>query len=198
MADLGGCSRHTIQSIEISRVVLSARIAAKISTATGIDLAWLMSGDSRAPMINAAGEPYTHADFEQRQTNRKAPDAAHYKWRELQLGVAFDLLHRELAANRRKSKDAVNEFMDRVEGFLKSELRRLPKLEDTIFGERRRAKEAALKSGRIMALQFLTPFDMKPLQRGREKLGQVVAAFTSRQTRQARRQTRRVKSDKRV
>ena len=196
MAELGGCSRHTVQSIEIGRVVLSARIAAKISATTGCDLSWLMGGDSRAPMINVASEPYTHADFEQRQTNREEPDASHYRWRELQLGVGFDLHLRELAAWRRKGKDAVNEFMQRVEDFHKAELRKLRKLEDTVFGERRRAKEAALKTGRIMALHFLTPFDMKPLLRGRENLGQAVAAFTSRKTRQARRQTRRVKSDK--
>jgi transcriptional regulator with XRE-family HTH domain len=195
MADLGGCSRHTVQSIEIGRVVLSARIASKISTSTGIDLAWLMSND-RAPMITSASEEYTISEFQRRQTNRVAPDAAHYKWRELQLAGAFDMMHRLLAANRLKGKDAVNEFMDRVENSLKAELKRLPRLEDRILGERRRAKEAALRTGRIMALHFLTPFDMKPLLRGRERLGQAVAAFTSRQTRQARRQTRRVKSDK--
>jgi transcriptional regulator with XRE-family HTH domain len=194
MGDVGSCSRHTVQSIEIGRVVLSARIAAKISESTNIDPSWLTSDDPGAPMTNVAGEAYTISEFERRRTNRVAPDAAHYKWRELQLGVAFDMTHRLLAANRLKGKDAVNEFMDRVENFLKAELKRLPRLEDRILGERRRAKEAALRTGRIMALQFLTPFDMRPLLRVREKIGQNIAAFTSRQPRQARRQAKRIKS----
>ena len=186
-----------IQSAEIGRKPLSVAIASRISESTNIDLSWLMSDDPRAPMINTAGEPYSYdADFKAKQTNPSAPDASHYRWRELQLGVAFDLHLRELAAWRRKGQEAVKAYMERVEDFHKAELKLLPRLEDCVFGERRRAKEAALKTGKVITLQFLTPFDMRPLLRGREKLGQAVAAFTSRQTRQARRQTRRVKSDK--
>jgi transcriptional regulator with XRE-family HTH domain len=196
MAIHGSCSPAMIQSAEIGRKPLSVAIAFKVSESTGIDFAWLMSDDPRAPMITSAGEEYTISEFERRQTNRVAPGATHYRWRELQIGLALDFLYRLLGANRLKGKEAVHGYMQRLEGFIKSELKRLPMLEDRVFGEIRRAKEAAAFTGRIRALQFLTPFDMKPLQRGREKLGQSIAAFTSRQTRQARRQTGRVKSDK--
>lgn len=179
MGDLGGCSRHMIQSAEIGRLALSAKIASKISESTGIDLAWLTNNDPAAPMINHAGEEYTYADFERRRTNASAPDASHYRWRELQLGVVFDLLHRLLAASRLKGKDAVDGFMERLEEFLRSELGRHVRLEDAVHGERRRANEAALKTGRIIALGLLTPSDLKPLKRGRERLGQAIAAFTA-------------------
>jgi transcriptional regulator with XRE-family HTH domain len=187
MADRGACSPAMIQSVEIGRKPLSVAIASQISESTNIDLAWLMSDDPRAPMINTAGEPYSYdADFKQR--HRVAPDAAHYRWRELQLGVDFDLHLRELAAWRRKGKEAVEAYMQRCADFHKAELKLLPKLEDTIHGERRRAKEAALlKTGRIIPLGDLTPSDMKPLQRGREKLAQSIAAFTAREARKARR-----------
>ena len=145
-------------------------------------------------MINQAGAAYDYdADFKSRQTNRSAPDESHHRWRELQLGVGFDLLHRLLAANRPKGADAVKEFMEDFEAFLKEQLKEHVKLEDTIFGERRRATEAALKSGTIIALCFLTPFDLKPLRRGREKLAQAIAAFTSGQARQPWRKSRRIK-----
>jgi hypothetical protein len=196
MADFGGCSAAMIQSSEIGRRPLSTRIASKISQRTGVDLAWLMSNDPTAPMINDAGEEYTSADFERQKVNLRGPDARHYRWRELQLADGFDLLYRLLAANRLKGKDAVNEFMEDFEDFLKAELKKHVKLEDTVYGERRRAKEAALKTGRIIALGFLTPFDLKPLRRGRERLGRAIAAFTSGQARQPWRQPQRIKSEK--
>ena len=57
MADLGDCSRHIVQSVEIGRLPLSVRaLATKLSQRTGVDLAWLMNNDSAAPIINHAGE----------------------------------------------------------------------------------------------------------------------------------------------
>lgn len=186
MGDHGGCSRHTIQSCEIGRVVLSPRIATKISLTTGIDSTWLMNNNPSAPMINASGEPYRYeVDFQPRQRNRKAPDASHYRWRELQLGVALDFFYRLLAANRRKGKEAVDGFMEELERFIKTQLKKHVKLEDAVYGERRRAQEAARKTGGIIPLGFLTPADMKPLQRGREKLGK--ASLRSRHGKRAKR-----------
>jgi hypothetical protein len=182
------------QSAEMGRRPLSTRIALNISQRTGVDLAWLTNNNPAAPLIDHAGEVYSRAAFEwRRQTKARAPDASHYRWRELQLGAAFDLLYRLLAASRPKGKDTVDGFMQRLENFIKTELEKHVKLEDAIYGERRRAQEAASKTGRIMALGLLTPFDLKPLKRGRARLGQAMAAFTSRPL-----QPRRVKSDKRV
>jgi transcriptional regulator with XRE-family HTH domain len=178
MGALVDCSQHMICSIEIGRLPLSTRLASRISQSTEIDLTWLTNGDSTAPMIDHAGRPYSYQTFERRKTNRPAPDESHYRWRELQLGVGFDHLHRILAASR--VKGTTKEFMDRVEGFIKTELSHHVRLEDAIFGERRRASQAASKSGRIIALGLLTPFDEKPFRRGRERLGQAIAAFTAR------------------
>jgi len=83
------------------------------------------------------------------------------------------------------------DFMDQLEDFIKDELKKHIKLEDAIFGEHRRAKEEAHKSGRI-ASGFLTPFGVEPFKRGRERLGRAMAAFTARQSRKA----QRPKSDK--
>ena len=169
-----------IQSIEIGRLQLSTRIASKLSESTGIDLAWLTNGDPTAPMIDRAGHAYARETGERQKTNRRAPDASHYRWRELQLAIGFDLLHRLLAASRLKGKDDGDGFMERFEKFIKSELSHHVRLEDAVYGERRRATEAARKSGKIIALGFLTPFDDKPFRRGRERLGQALAAFTAR------------------
>jgi hypothetical protein len=74
-------------------------------------------------MINQAGDEYSHADFErQKATDLNSPDASHYRWRELQLATAFDLLHRLLKASRREGKDVVDEFMEDFEDFLKRSL----------------------------------------------------------------------------
>jgi hypothetical protein len=158
-------------------------------------LAWLTTNDPGARMVTPGGDDYTREVFE-RQTKAGGPDEAHYRWRELQLAVAFDLLYRLLAAWRLKGKDAVRAFIGRLERFLKDELKTLIKLQDTVYGERRRAEEAARKTaGKITALEFLTPFDLKPLRRVREKVGQAIAAFTAQQVRQVR-QTRWIKSKK--
>ena len=70
--------------------------------------------------------------------------------------------------------------MDRVEKFIISELDHHIALQDTVYGERRRANKAALKTGRVIVLQLLTPSGPEPFRRGRERLGQAIAAFTAR------------------
>ena len=176
LAELGKCSRHLIQSVEIGRTRLSTKIASRLSENCGVDFAWLTSDDSTAP-IDHAGRPYSSETFERRKINRRAPDASHYRWRQLQLGTGFDLLHRLLAANRLKGKDDVDGFMERFEKFIKTELSHHVRLEDAVYGERRRATEAARKKGKIIALGLLTPFDDKPFRRGRERLGAALAAL---------------------
>jgi transcriptional regulator with XRE-family HTH domain len=115
MGDLGGCSRHLIQSIEIGRLQLSTRIASKLSENCGVDLAWLTNGDPTAPMIDHEGRPFNRETFERQKANLRTLESSHYRFQNLQLGVGFDLLHRLLAASRLKGKDDVDEFIERFE-----------------------------------------------------------------------------------
>jgi transcriptional regulator with XRE-family HTH domain len=185
MADLSGCSRYMIVSIEVGRFPLSPRIAAEISKRTGVDVAWLMGGDRDAPMVSLTGQPYSLEDFERRQRDFHFSEGAHYRWRELQLGVGFDVLHRLLRASQ--FEGTVRDFMDRFEGFLEAELRHHTALEDTILGERRRAREAGMKAGKVIPLGLLTPADAKPFKRGLEKLTRAIAAVTAAEERREKR-----------
>ena len=189
MADFGTCSRYLIQSIEAGRKKLSVRIASEISRKTGVDLTWLTNDDPSAPMIGNDGNPYSREQhFDRAKANLRTLEGSHHLLRNLQLGVAFDLDHRLLAAWRLKGKAEVEAYMERRENFTKSELKHHTALEDAVYGERRRATEAARKSGKIIPLGFFTPFDDKPFRRGRERLATAIAAFTA----------RRVRSEKRV
>ena len=134
--------------------------------------------------------------FERQKANLRGPDASHYRWREMQLGCACDFIYRLLAASKLKGKDAVDGFMERLEKFIKTELSHHVRLEDAVYGERRRANEAALKTGRVIALGLLTPFDEKPFKRGRARLGAALAAFTAARARQEMRHAQRIKSEK--
>jgi hypothetical protein len=94
-----------IQSAEIGRERLSPRIASEFSRTSGVDSTWLMSDDPTAPMIGHDGRLYSHKHFERAQANLRTLEGSQYRLRNLQLGVAFDLLHRLLAASRLKGKD---------------------------------------------------------------------------------------------
>jgi hypothetical protein len=195
MADWAGCSPGLIQSIETGRRRLSTEIALRISNSTGVDATWLMSNDSDAPMINSAGGPYDyHKDFKPRESAKGVSPlvtALHRRWRELQLAVAFDLLHRLLTASRVKGKDSMNGFMDRLAKFLEKEVNSHANLKKTIKNEHRRTDMAAFKAG---ALSLLAAADFKPLQRGMIRLDWLLNEFGARKPHQSRRRRRSVKS----
>lgn len=65
MAELAGCSVPTIQSIELGRLKLSEKLAAKISVETGVDLTWLMEGNPDVSPKCQNGCPYTRHEYEQ-------------------------------------------------------------------------------------------------------------------------------------
>ena len=75
-------------------------------------------------------------------------------------------------------KRTTPELIDRLEAFITADPGNHTKLEDAVYGERRRASEAALKSG--IALGLLAPFDVQPLRRGQARLTRAMAAFTAR------------------
>jgi transcriptional regulator with XRE-family HTH domain len=81
MADIIGCSFHTIQSLERQkekRLKLSEDLARRISATTGVNLRWLLDNDDKAPIVRAGfGRtwPYTLSDFEHRQAMRAHGDS---------------------------------------------------------------------------------------------------------------------------
>jgi transcriptional regulator with XRE-family HTH domain len=179
LASLAGCSMDLIHSVETGRARLSTKVANQISRRTGISDAWL-TGDLQAPMVALDGKPYTLETFQQRQLDYHFSEGPHYRWREVQLGETFDLLHRLLRAWQSQGK--VKDFMKRVEDFMKAELDEHPeivRLADAIYGERRRAQEAARKAGRVIPLGLLTPLGVESLKRGRVRLAQAIAAMTA-------------------
>jgi transcriptional regulator with XRE-family HTH domain len=50
LAALVGCSAATIQSIEMLRLKISKRLAARISAATGVNVDWILNNDINVPM----------------------------------------------------------------------------------------------------------------------------------------------------
>ncbi len=73
LADLAGCSRELIQSVELKRAKLTPDLALRISEATGVNLAWLMGNDLKAPPIATSGNPYMRYHFENAQQLKVAP-----------------------------------------------------------------------------------------------------------------------------
>jgi transcriptional regulator with XRE-family HTH domain len=67
MAELIGCSPHTINSLETGRMPLSEVIAGRMFNETEISPQWLLEGDPKAPPKSAYGEPYTKAIFDRAQ-----------------------------------------------------------------------------------------------------------------------------------
>ena len=67
-----GCSRHTINSIEINRIALGEERATKLFTETHISLDWLLANDSKPPPVSAKGEPYTPEIYKRTQALERA------------------------------------------------------------------------------------------------------------------------------
>lgn len=71
MAELAGCSRDTIQSVELGRLKLSEELARKLSAATGVHFRWLIENDLQAEIITATGAPYSRSHYELCQAQKK-------------------------------------------------------------------------------------------------------------------------------
>ncbi len=66
-AKLIGKPYSTLKSLESGRLKLSERTALDISKATGVGLAWLLSGDPQEPPTTDQGEPWTRETFDRVQ-----------------------------------------------------------------------------------------------------------------------------------
>ncbi len=71
LAELAGCSRDTIQSVELDRLALSEELARQISAATGVHFRWLIENDLTAEIVDSRGAPYTRFDYELAEGRKK-------------------------------------------------------------------------------------------------------------------------------
>ena len=62
-AELISCSSATVQSIELGRLSLSLKLAARISDRTGVSMSWLMSGDVSKPIPAAESTGYRFVEY---------------------------------------------------------------------------------------------------------------------------------------
>jgi transcriptional regulator with XRE-family HTH domain len=70
MADLAGCSRRAIQSVELGTLALSESLACRITSKTGVDVRWLLENDLKADIVNSRGRVYSKSDYECAQANK--------------------------------------------------------------------------------------------------------------------------------
>ncbi len=70
MAELLGCSRATIHSLESGRLKMSDAMANRMFHETEISPQWLLAGDAAAPPDSGYGEPYTKAIFDRAQAEK--------------------------------------------------------------------------------------------------------------------------------
>ena len=63
MADLLGCSKSTIQQIELVKMAISPSLAARATQITGISGQWLRDANPKTPMVNDKEQKYSAKDF---------------------------------------------------------------------------------------------------------------------------------------
>ena len=165
-------SRHTIESLEIGRLKLSPQLAIEISRACGVDVSWLLANDPRLPMVNRAGVPYTRRDFEIAQDKDLGPLHLYHLSPEMKVGNAYDLLFRALRAARRRN--AVPQFITRLERFVRKEVGRFIELKDEVDLEVAKRFKAQRK-----VRDFLFPPGVEPLKRGRRRLAEAIAELSA-------------------
>jgi DNA-binding XRE family transcriptional regulator len=108
LAKLVGCSAATIQSIEMLRLKLSKRLAARISAATCANVDWLLNNDVNAPM-----PPIRKIDVELKPEEQK-DDAT--------IALLFEVLSRVFSAIRKLER---NPARTTLEIFIGSQLESL-------------------------------------------------------------------------
>ena len=166
LADLAGVARTSIQAIELLKLKLSPGLAHKISSATGINYSWLLDGDPAIPPINHAGRPYTEADFALAQDkDLRRLSSYHAHMGRLQLAQAYYFLRRVLEDASKDKDYQRGHFLYRLEHFVRTEVRKRPKLAEQIFAEQQeqwQRLDANVAPGKVYPRGgFLTPADTK-------------------------------------
>jgi transcriptional regulator with XRE-family HTH domain len=167
LGDLGGVARTSIQAIELGKLKLSPGLAHKISRATGVNYSWLIDNDPSRPIINHAGGPYTEKDFalaQDEDSGVRRLSTYHSQRGRLCLAQAYYLLRRLLddytAAANNELADTF--FLQRLEQFVRAELRERPLLQNQLtkeLGQKWRAIIAQVAPGYRYPRTFLTPPD---------------------------------------
>lgn len=75
LADELGCSRRTIQAIELLDLELSTKLAEGICRETGVHFNWLMGRDPEAPIIDERGRSWRRENYFDAQGRKLFPKA---------------------------------------------------------------------------------------------------------------------------
>jgi transcriptional regulator with XRE-family HTH domain len=70
MAELLGCSASTVHSVESGRLKLSDSLALRMSLVTGVNVDWLLRGDTSKPPTSFHHHPYSRSEFEDWQLSK--------------------------------------------------------------------------------------------------------------------------------
>jgi transcriptional regulator with XRE-family HTH domain len=170
-AGMMGVSRNAIALIEIGKLDLSAKLADRISTVTGVSVLWLKAHNSALPITNFEERPYTASDFETAQKVNQEKDlkplALYRDLPEQEVCVAYTILRRALKAARKRNQ--IQEFTKRIEHFIRSEISRYSELQKEVYRELRQWNERYVGTGRTYPKSFLFPRDEKSLEQGHQE-----------------------------
>lgn len=117
MADLGKCSRATIQAVELDHLKLSGSLALRISLETGVEVSWLLKNNLKEPIrlstdasvlvgrsdnISFRERRYTKKVFELVQANRHKKEGPQSSWYEIRRGLEDHAHLRAIMESARK------------------------------------------------------------------------------------------------
>jgi len=76
LADVLGCSRMSLQQIELGRLQLSHRMAEKIALHTGVSMSWLLAHKYKVPPVcrRDPDQPYTREVYRQTRAEVSQPE----------------------------------------------------------------------------------------------------------------------------
>ena len=175
-AAIAGCTRHTIESVEIGRLKISAKLALKIQRACGVDSDWLLNGDQE-PIRNEYGEPWALKDFEACQA-RDETMTFRLAEEEMKIAVAYDRLCRVYREDR--ATHTVPGFIHALEDFVRRQVHRFPHLRDQVEQERTTCDPYLGKPR-----SYLSPAGTAGFKRSRKRLNEAIATFSAWEKRMA-------------
>jgi hypothetical protein len=91
---------------------------------------------------------------------------------EMKLAVTYDLLYRALKAARKRN--AVPDFIQRLEGLVRTEIHQFPELRDEVYG--------AMRKGPAAGKDFLFPRDIDTLERAKRHCVEAIAEYRAWET----------------
>jgi len=108
LADVLGCSRMSLQQIELGRLQLSHRMAERIALHTGVSMSWLLAHQYKVPPVcrRDPEEPYTREVYRQTRAEVSQPrvDPLDLRFQENILAIAYHRLNAVLEEAYRADK----------------------------------------------------------------------------------------------